>query len=92
MGDLRLKLIIEDIKQTCPQCQGGGHQAGYSQVGSWNAGVDTRCGACGGKGYKLTEFGRELFETFRPFFAELVEQNRSSTKNKSLPHSKTRPL
>ena len=66
-------MVINDLKQVCSQCQGSGRQAGRSQWGITQINPDGRCIACEGRGFRLTDLGRELVTFLRPFVLEMMD-------------------
>ena len=66
-------MVINDLKQTCPRCRGGGHQPGFTVLGLSQINYDGRCPTCAGRGFLLTELGQDLLNLLRPFIEEMIE-------------------
>jgi Tryptophan RNA-binding attenuator protein inhibitory protein len=65
-------MVITELKQTCPRCRGSGHQPGFTAMGIAQINYDGRCPACQGRGFQLTEVGRDLLNLLRPFIEEMI--------------------
>lgn len=65
-------MVITDLKKICPRCRGGGHQPGFSALGISQINYDGRCPECAGRGFQLTELGRDVLEMLRPFVEEMI--------------------
>ena len=65
-------MVIADLKQTCTTCQGSGRQAGYSQWGITQINPAGRCLTCEGRGFLLTQLGRDVLDLLRPYIEELL--------------------
>ena len=66
-------MVINDLKQVCPQCRGMGFQAGISRMGISEPNVGGKCPRCRGRGFLLTDLGRDLLELLRPYIGEMFE-------------------
>ena len=67
-------MIINELKDTCPRCGGMGFQAGISRMGIAEINVGGICGQCEGRGFLLTEKGRDLLDLMRPFIEGMFEE------------------
>jgi hypothetical protein len=67
-------MVINDLKQTCTRCLGSGRQAGVSQWGINQINPAGRCLTCEGRGFLLTQLGREVIELVGPFIEEMIER------------------
>lgn len=67
-------MVITDLKKICPRCRGGGHQPGFSALGISQINYDGRCPECAGRGFQLTELGRDVLEMLRPFVEEMIAE------------------
>jgi len=65
-------MVINDLKRTCPQCQGSGRQVGISALGVAQVNPGGRCTRCAGRGFQLTELGQDLVNLLRPFVEEMI--------------------
>ncbi|MCZ6552340.1 MAG: hypothetical protein O7A67_00940 [SAR324 cluster bacterium] len=74
-----MAMVINDLKQVCSPCKGTGRQAGRSQWGINQINPDGRCLACEGRGFLLTELGRELMALLRPFVLEMMDSREAET-------------
>ncbi|MBI3994117.1 MAG: hypothetical protein HY342_12655 [Candidatus Lambdaproteobacteria bacterium] len=77
-------MVINDLKQVCPQCRGMGFQAGISRMGISEPNVGGKCPKCAGRGFLLTSLGRDLVDLLRPFMAELIEE-RARARERGVP-------
>lgn len=69
-------MVIHDLKETCPRCGGSGRMAGITSMGIQQINIGGLCGACGGRGFTLTELGRDLVNMLRPFVEEIIAEAR----------------
>jgi len=69
-------MVISDLKQTCPRCEGSGHQPGFTALGISQINYDGRCPACRGRGFTLTELGQDVLKLLRPFIEEMIRGDR----------------
>ncbi len=67
-------MVINDLKDDCPQCKGMGFQAGISRMGITEINVGGACAACAGRGFLLTDQGRDLVELLRPLIREMFDE------------------
>ena len=67
-------MVINDLKQVCPQCRGMKFQAGISRLGISEPNVGGKCPTCAGRGFLLTDLGRDLVELLQPLVAEMFEE------------------
>ncbi len=67
-------MVINDLKDVCPQCKGMGFQAGISRMGITETNVGGACAACAGRGFLLTEKGRDLLDLLRPFIRQMFDE------------------
>lgn len=67
-------MVIRDLKQTCSRCQGSGRQTAVQEWGIAQINPGGRCHGCGGRGFVLTELGRDVLEMLRPFIEDIVEE------------------
>lgn len=66
-------MMIPDLKTACPDCKGTGQKPGLMAGGIPQINVDGRCPNCRGRGFLLTEMGKDLWKLFEPFVEEAVE-------------------
>jgi hypothetical protein len=66
-------MVISELKQTCPRCQGRKFLAGIADMGITQINPGGTCPACKGRGFLLTQKGQDLLDLLRPFILELVE-------------------
>jgi hypothetical protein len=64
--------VISDLKQTCPQCLGSGRQPGVQQWGITQINPGARCLTCEGRGFLLTQLGKDVIDLLRPFVEKIV--------------------
>ena len=83
-------MVITDLKQSCPRCQGGGFQPGFSVLGVNQINYHGRCPTCQGRGFLLTELGEDLVNLLKPIIREVLEAERAQEENlrKALAHTK----
>ncbi|MEC8188707.1 MAG: hypothetical protein VX059_07955 [SAR324 cluster bacterium] len=67
-------MLITDLKTPCTLCKGSGFEAGYNEYGSLQSRLQKTCSQCLGKGYLLTELGREIWELLQPMVQDLVRE------------------
>ncbi len=65
-------MVIKDLKETCSLCRGTGRLAGITSMGISQINAAGACHGCGGKGFLLTELGRDVVQLLRPFIAEMI--------------------
>jgi len=65
-------MVIADLKQTCGACSGSGRQTGIAQWGIAQINPNGRCLNCGGRGFLLTQLGRDVLDLLRPFIEEMI--------------------
>ena len=65
-------MVINDLKKICPTCRGAGRTAGISDGGIAQINLAGTCPACGGRGFQLTELGRDVVDLLRPFIEEMI--------------------
>lgn len=65
-------MVINDLKEICSKCQGSGRLAGITNMGISQINIGGVCPGCGGKGFQLTELGKDLLNTLRPFIEEMI--------------------
>jgi len=78
-------MIINDLKQTCAACQGSGRQAGYSQWGITQINPAGRCRTCEGRGFLLTQLGRDVLDLLRPYIEDMLAAKTAASPAKSEP-------
>lgn len=65
-------MVINDLKDICPKCQGSGRLAGITNMGISQINIGGVCPGCSGRGYQLTELGQDVLDTLRPFIEEMI--------------------
>jgi hypothetical protein len=65
-------MVIADLKQTCTRCLGSGRQAGVNQWGITQINPAGHCLTCEGRGFLLTQLGRDVLDLLRPFIEDMV--------------------
>ena len=73
-------MVITDFKRTCARCGGSGHQPGFVQMGVSQINYDGRCPGCSGRGFELTELGRDLVAMLRPIVMEMIQEERADAE------------
>ena len=69
-------MLITDLRQPCQRCGSSGFEAGYDEYGSLHAKLRPMCIDCSGRGYVLTELGREVWSLLKPMILELVREKK----------------
>ena len=69
-------MLITDLRQPCQRCGSSGFEAGYDEYGSLHAKLRPVCIDCSGRGYVLTELGREVWSLLKPMILELVREEK----------------
>ena len=72
-------MLITDLRQPCQRCGSSGFEAGYDEYGSLHAKLRPVCIDCSGRGYVLTELGREVWNLFKPMILELVREEKATS-------------
>ena len=67
-------MVIEELRTTCPRCQGSGRLAGITNLGISQANVAGACPTCAGRGFNLTELGQDVLNWLRPFVQEMIDE------------------
>ncbi len=67
-------MVINDLKESCPRCGGSGRMAGITSMGIPQINIGGLCGQCGGRGFTLTELGRDVVELLKPFIEEMIAE------------------
>ncbi len=67
-------MLISDLKIVCKNCDGSGVQLGFDEYGSIQTNFKKNCHYCSGKGYNLTELGKNVWELYLPMIQELVRE------------------
>ncbi len=67
-------MVIADLKQPCPTCDGSGFRAGFNQYGTLLPNNNRHCLTCSGRGYVLTQLGQEVWELFQPLIADMIRE------------------
>jgi hypothetical protein len=67
-------MVIRDLKTPCPRCGGTGRLAALTDRGITQVNASGQCPQCAGRGFELTELGRDLVTLLRPFVQEWIEQ------------------
>ena len=65
-------MLITDLRQPCHRCGSSGFEVGYDEYGSLHAKLRPVCIDCSGRGYVLTELGKEIWSLLKPMILELV--------------------
>ncbi|MDH4247614.1 MAG: hypothetical protein OEW39_07345 [Deltaproteobacteria bacterium] len=76
-------MIINDLKQNCPRCQGTGFQPGFSVLGVNQINYHGRCPVCQGRGFSLTELGNDLVALLKPIIREVLEEERMAAARRA---------
>ena len=69
-------MLITDLRQPCQRCGSSGFEVGYDEYGSLHAKLRPVCIDCSGRGYLLTELGREVWNLLKPMILELVREEK----------------
>ncbi len=67
-------MVINDLKDSCPHCQGSGRMAGITSLGIPQINLGGLCGHCDGRGFTLTELGSDVLNMLRPFIKEMIAE------------------
>ncbi len=67
-------MVINDLKESCPRCGGSGRMAGITSMGIPQINIGGLCGHCSGRGFTLTELGRDVVNLLRPFIEEMIAE------------------
>ena len=73
-------MLISDFKKACNECEGSGFIAGLDECGTIQINLRQSCHVCSGRGYNLTEIGKELWKIYKPMVKNLI---REALQNKS---------
>ena len=73
-------MLISDLKKSCIECKGTGYIAGLDECGTIQINLRQSCHVCSGKGFNLTELGKELWKLYKPMFQNLINE---ALQNKS---------
>ena len=73
-------MLITDLRQPCQRCGSSGFEAGFDEYGSLQAKLRPVCIDCNGKGYVLTELGREVWSLLKPMILELVRAEKMTSE------------
>lgn len=65
-------MLISELKQICPRCQGRKFLAGIADMGITQINPGGTCPNCKGRGFLLTQKGQDLLDLLRPFILEMV--------------------
>ena len=68
------QMLISDLKKICNECEGSGYIAGLDEWGTIQINLRQSCHVCSGKGFNLTEFGKELWKLYEPMFLNLINE------------------
>ena len=69
-------MLITDLRQPCDRCGSSGFEAGFEEYGNLHAKLRPVCIDCSGRGYLLTELGREVWNLLKPMILELVREEK----------------
>tara|TARA_B100001250_G_C19373966_1_gene603237 strand:- start:201 stop:419 length:219 start_codon:yes stop_codon:yes gene_type:complete len=67
-------MLISDLKSTCENCQGSGFKAGIEEWGGIQTNFSKFCMDCSGRGFNLTELGKNLWDLYLPMLKELIKE------------------
>jgi len=68
------QMLISDLKKPCNDCEGSGYIAGLDEWGTIQINLRQSCHVCSGRGYNLTELGKELWKLFKPMVQNLISE------------------
>ena len=71
-------MVINELKDICPLCQGMKFTAGISDMGITQINPGGTCPSCNGRGFLLTEKGEDLLELLRPFILEMIDSRKDA--------------
>ena len=71
-------MLITDLRQPCHRCGSSGFEAGYDEYGNLHAKLRPVCIDCRGRGYLLTELGKEVWNLLKPMILELVREEKAT--------------
>ena len=66
------QMLISDLKKLCNECEGSGYIAGLDELGTIQINLRQSCHVCSGKGFNLTELGKELWKLYKPMVQSLI--------------------
>ena len=69
-------MLITDLRQPCHRCGSSGYEVGYDEYGNLHAKLLPVCIDCSGRGYLLTELGKEVWNLLKPMILELVREEK----------------
>lgn len=70
-------MVINDLKQPCGPCGGSGKQPGFNSLGVSQINYVGGCHTCSGRGFVLTELGKDLLDFLKPFVLEWITKEKS---------------
>ena len=68
------QMLISDLKKLCNECEGSGYIAGLDEWGTIQINLRQSCHVCSGKGFNLTELGKELWKLYKPMVQNLINE------------------
>ena len=69
-------MVINELKQTCPRCEGRGRLPGLEKMGIPQINFTGLCPTCQGRGFTLTQLGDEVLELLKPFVLDWLREER----------------